>query len=165
VGLDSSASGQGPVIGFYEHSKEHLGSRKTGNLTCWLIIGLSRTLCSISLLVSVGSEVFQCHIRPLWWEGNKENSVLSQQFQLNGDSAFVLITYLDALLLDGIVLTGQTPSNNSIKLYLRHFALSKKIQKSYTTSQIVILLSSCSQATDYLTLECGEWIIFCVQPS
>ena len=34
MGLDSSASGQGPVIGFYEHSKEHLGSRKTGNLTC-----------------------------------------------------------------------------------------------------------------------------------
>lgn len=126
MGLHSSGSGQGPVIGFYEHRKEHLGSRKTGNLTCCLIIGLSRTLWSMSSLVSVGSEVFQCYIRPLWWEGNKENSVLSQQFQLSGDSAFVLITYLDTLLLDDIVMTRQTASNNSIKLHLRHFAYQRR---------------------------------------
>ena len=125
MGLDSSGSGQGPVIGFREHRKEHLGSRKTGNLTCWLIIGLSRTLYSMSLLALVGSEVFQCHIRPLWWEGNKENSVLSQQFQLNGDSV-VLITYLDILLLDDIAMTRQTASNNSIKLHLRHFAYQRR---------------------------------------
>jgi len=131
VGLDSSGSGQGPVIGYCEHSKEHFGSWKTGNFTCRLFIDLSRTLCSMSSLVSVGSKVFQCHIRPLWWEGNKERSVLSQQFQLNRDPAFVLITYLDALLLDDIVMTGQTTSNNSSKLYLRHFAYQRRYKIIY----------------------------------
>jgi hypothetical protein len=126
MGLDSSGSGQGPVIGFCEHSKEHFASWKTGNLTRWLLIGLSRTLCSMCSLGSVGSEVFQCHIRPLWWEGNKENSVFSQQFQLNGDSAFVHVTYLDALLLDDIDMTRQTTSNNSIKLYLRYFVYQRR---------------------------------------
>jgi len=58
--------------------------------------------------------------------GNKEGSVLSQQFQLNGDSAFVLIIYLDALLSDDIVMTRQTTSDNSIKLYLIHFAYQRR---------------------------------------
>ena len=52
--------------------------------------------------------------------------MLSQQFQLNGDSAFVLITYLDTLLLDDIVMTRQTASNNSIKIHLRHFAYQRR---------------------------------------